>query len=274
MSAPDDNHMLTPALAESVQAGVAAALREALAPHPGLVAPARLAALPDLVAAFWRLWPQRPVRDNDGGSGFNDSLVLYVLARLVEPALIVESGVHKGHATWLFRQAGPHAEIHAFDISLAGLVHRDPATHYHECDWSQVPLAAPPGRPALAVFDDHVSHARRIREAHARGFRLLLLDDNFPAHQLYATGTPPLPTLAMAMDPALQHGTEIAWLRRGRPRRYRHDGADAADAAAARALVSVQVPLPDLAPLTRYSPQSNPTLVLLKAAEAAAGDRK
>jgi len=271
MPDPDDNHMLTPALTGRVRAGVTAALHGALAAQPGPVPPARLAALPELVAAFFRLWPDRPVRNNTGGSGFNDSLTLYVLARLIDPALIVESGVHRGHATWVLRRACPQAEVHAFDPDLSGLVHRDPAAHYRARDWAEVPLTAPAGRPALAVFDDHVSHARRIREAHARGFRLLLLDDNFPAEHLYATGVPPVPTLAMVLDPALVRGCEVAWRRRGRPRRYVHEGAAADDADAARALVAAHLRLPDLAPVTRHAPQSNLTLVTTRLVATTAG---
>lgn len=69
------------------------------------------------VADFFALYPRRPVLDNSGGSGFNDSLWLFALARALRPELIVESGTHRGHSAWLFRQACPEAEIHSFDIA-------------------------------------------------------------------------------------------------------------------------------------------------------------
>ena len=45
----------------------------------------------DAVGDFFALYPQRPVTDNKGGSGFNDSLWIYALARAFVPRLIIES---------------------------------------------------------------------------------------------------------------------------------------------------------------------------------------
>ncbi|MGF1608652.1 MAG: hypothetical protein ACFCUQ_04600 [Kiloniellales bacterium] len=212
------------------------------------------------VAEFPALYARRPLRDNSGGSGFNDSLWLFALARAFAPSLIVESGTHRGHSAWLFRQACPQAEIHSFDIAPERLSHREPDITYHACDWSDVALSARDPAASLIFFDDHVSHARRLREAHARGFRLLLLDDNFPAHALYATGGPPLPTLAMITDPALATGGRLAWTRKGKAYSYNFDAAAVADV---RALVADCLVLPELAPLTHYPLGSCLTLVRL-----------
>ena len=113
----------------------------------------------------------------------------------------------------------------------------------------------------LAFFDDHVNQCRRVREAWERGFRLLAFDDNFPADQLYATGIPPVPTLAMLLDPDLVPGTELVWLRRGKRRTCTYTEDDTCGAAA---LIDRAIPLPDLAPATRYPPQSGLTLVRLR----------
>jgi len=116
----------------------------------------------------------------------------------------------------------------------------------------------------LIFFDDHISHVQRLREAHDRGFRCALFDDNFPAHQLYATGGPPVPTLAMLFDSDLQPGTEVCWTRNGKAYSYVYDGADMATA---RGLVRHMAPLPDLAALSRHSLGSGLTLVQLAAAD-------
>ena len=214
----------------------------------------------EALEAFDALYDQRPVTDNRGGSGFNDSLWLYLLARAFTPRLIVESGSHKGHSAWLFRQACPQAEIHSFDISWDHLAYRDTGVSYHKHDWSEADLNSGNPLESLAFFDDHISHARRIEEAWARGFRLLLLDDNFPAHQLHATGGPPVPSLAMLLDPTLTDGQEIAWTRNGKAYAFVFREAEAAPA---RALVAEQLVLPELAPVTAYPPGSGLTLVKL-----------
>lgn len=264
----DDDHfprMMSAALRRRLVARLAAVLapplRDAALPAAA-VTEERLGAL---VEAFFELYERRPVRDNQGGSGFNDSLWLYLLSVLLAPKLIIESGVHKGHSTWLFRQAAPQAAIHAFDIDLGRLVYRDATAHYHEGDWLECDLASLDPADSLVFFDDHISHAERICQAHARGFRRLLLDDNFGAEQLYATGGPPVPTLAMILDETLDPSAPLHWRRKGKDYSY---GLDRETCEAAKALIARVVPLPELAPLTRYGLGSGLTLVELKAADA------
>ena len=209
---------------------------------------------------FDDLHDRRPVADNRGGSGFNDSLWLYVVARAFAPRLVIESGTHKGHSAWLFRQACPDAEIHSFDISWDYLKHREAGVSYHRHDWSEADHNFSNTAESLVFFDDHMSHARRIEEAWERGFRLLLLDDNFPAHQLHATGGPPLPSLAMLLDPALRDGQALAWTRNGKAYStvFRE-----AEATRARGLVAGHLVLPELAPVTAQPPGSRLTAVKL-----------
>lgn len=255
---PGTDRPLSPSLIERWIRRVVAALAPPLT-EAGL--PAAVPELHRLVEGFLPLYDDRPVRDNSGGSGFNDSLTLYVITSLAEPALVVESGVHKGHATWLLRQACPDATIHAFDIDYGCLVYRDAAVRYEMCDWSQVAVGPVDPAASLAVFDDHVNQCRRVREAYDSGFRLLVFDDNYPADQLYATGVPPVPTLAMLYDAELVPGTELRWLRRGKPRTYTYNPDDTYGAVE---LIDRAVTLPDLASATRYPLQSGLTIVRLK----------
>ena len=219
----------------------------------------------EAVFRFQALYESRPVRDNAGGSGFNDSLWLYALAAALRPEVIVESGVHKGHSTWLFRQACPDASILSFDVTMKNRVYVDEKTTYYENDWMEIalPLDRLPERH-LIFFDDHISHAQRLREAHGRGFRQALFDDNFAAHNLYATGGPPVPSLAMLFDPELVSGAELAWTRNGKAYSYRFEGAERHDI---MALVASMAVLPELATITRYSLGSGLTFVRLAGAD-------
>ncbi len=266
-SAPPEPHrMISAAERKRLRADLAETIAGALADLPAFVPADQGPGLPERVATvlddFFALYPARPVADNKGGSGLNDSLWLYLLARLFEPALIVESGSHKGHSAWLFRQACPDAEIHSFDIDHSRLQHRAAGVTFHEEDWG--PAAFPDADPArsLVFLDDHISHARRLREARDKGFRHLLLDDNFSAATLHATGGPPLPTLAMLMDPDLPLGHELAWTRNQKHYRYVYDEPEAAEAAA---LVAAHRVLPELAPITRHPPGSCLTYARLRA---------
>ena len=216
--------------------------------------------LPALVGEFLDLHPRRPVRDNAGGSGFNASLGLFVAARLAAPLTIVESGTFQGHSAWLFAEACPAARVISFDIEHDNLEHRHNRVDYRLGDWSTADLAGIDPATTLLFFDDHVSHARRLREAHARGFRLALFDDDLPAHALHATGVPPAPTLSMLHDARLTSGETLVWRRRGREYKLTLGAEDLAT----RSLVASRHPLPDLGWATGYRANQGTVLVRLQ----------
>lgn len=212
------------------------------------------------IDAFRTLHAARPVRENKGGAGFNSSLCLWLTVRLARPDAVVESGTFQGHSAWLLRQAAPEAELLTFDTVPENLRHRTPGVRYCRGDWARPDAPRPAAAPArtLLFFDDHVSHARRVREAWERGYRLLLMDDDLPADALYATGWPPAPTVSMLFDPDMTPGREIVWRRNGRQHRLQVESADLA----AAALIAGRYPLPDLAPINRYG--GNGGMVLLR----------
>ncbi|MEQ8654235.1 MAG: hypothetical protein RIC87_17340 [Kiloniellales bacterium] len=213
---------------------------------------------------FLSSYARRPLVSNRHGSGLNDSLWLWLVARWMAPQLVVESGSFMGHSAWLFRRACPAASIQTHDVELpaAGRL-RSPGVTYHLRDWSEVELPAFDPAHALCFFDDHISHVRRLEEAAARGFRFVLLDDNFPAWQMHATGAPPIPSLAMLED-ARDATQSVEWQRNRK--HYAYDGRDdtAGREEGARALVQASYRFPDLAPITRLPPGSNLTLVRLR----------
>ncbi len=234
---------------------------------PALRRAAELAERPPLAAAplladFLALYASRPLAQNKGGSGLNDSLWLYLMARLIDPALIVESGTWRGQSAWLLRQACPAARVVTFDVCVPDEGRCETAgVFYHLKDWMTEPVTAVPGERALVFFDDHISHAQRLAEAAARGFRLALFDDNFAARHLHATGAPPVPTLAMLLDSATPAGAVIEWQRNGKIYRY-DDSVERRQAA--RDLVADHLTLPELASVTHHPPGSGMTLVRLQ----------
>lgn len=257
-SRDDRNWMLSPAQQTRLESAVLATLLPsltAIVERPENETAARAA---EALAEFFPLYRRRPIRNNKGGGLINDSLCLYLVARLLQPETIVESGTYQGHSAWLLRQACPQARILTFDVRPEQLRHREPDVDYRAGDWSEAALPAIEPARALVWFDDHVSHARRLLEARARGFRYALFDDNFDAYSLYATGGAPVPTLAMTLDRGLADGEEIVWMRHGKTYRYRVDGKACREA---RALLEAYQPLPDLTPVTRYSPSSGMTYV-------------
>jgi hypothetical protein len=192
----------------------------------------------------------------------NNAFWLFAVARLLRPSSIVESGTWRGFSSWLFAEAAPGARITTYDVRRANGRIDDPRVDYRLGDWNEA--AAPDRLPADTLFyaDDHLPHLRRLEEAAARGIRLVLVDDDYPAHALYATGTPPVPTVAMLTDPEPIVDRPIIWERDGK--RY-GTMMTSADLVAAGDLIAWTVPMPDLTPVNRYVQQAPATLVGLRA---------
>ena len=228
--------------------------------HPGLALNTEAKDLSQIIRDFFALYDTRPIRDNSGGTKFNDSLWLFLLTRLMAPRKIIESGTHQGHSAWLMRQACPNAEMHCFDISHKHLIHREPDVQYYEMDWSSFDTGTISPDESLCYFDDHTNQARRVREAYERGFRTLVFDDNRSSSTLYGTGAPPVPTIDMIFDDTLEFGDVIEWQRNGKPYHYEYRREDTFQA---KELIEHYGTSPDLAQITRYRPQSGMTVVKL-----------
>ena len=50
---------------------------------------------------FLRIYASKPIKQNLGGMWINHSFALYSVLRAIEPKLVVESGVWKGHSTYI-----------------------------------------------------------------------------------------------------------------------------------------------------------------------------
>jgi len=201
------------------------------------------------IRRFWEIFRHPLIRDNSGGSGFHNAFWIYVVSRLMNPDLIVESGVWKGQTSWLLEQACPQATIHGFDLDLGPLEFRTGKVLFHQQDWSEYEFPQVDGNKALVFFDCHVSHARRIREAGRNGFRHVLLDDNWPAHKLYAGKQPPFPTAHMivhALDPDTR---EITWSCQDARRTHLLEWSEMREV---RRLVQTHEVFPDVGGPTKY----------------------
>ena len=54
-----------------------------------------------LLPEFITIYKKRPIKNNVGGMGFNHSFGLYVILKKLNLKNIYESGIFKGHSTWL-----------------------------------------------------------------------------------------------------------------------------------------------------------------------------
>ena len=167
---------------------------------------------------FVNAYGKRLVSDNKGGAGEYPSAWIYLIVKLFNPNLIVESGVWKGHTSWLLRQACPETEIHSFDISLGMLECKLEDVSYYEHDWmsNNVIKNIDINARSLVFIDDHVNQCKRINEAYNMGFKYVLFDDNLPViDNTYNDGRPACPTLQLIYSDH-EYGDQITYERKGK----------------------------------------------------------
>ena len=135
------------------------------------------------VSDFLKLYDSRVVRSNHGGMGINHSWALWFIVSTLKPKIIIESGVWRGHSTWIIEKASPTSKIYSFDLDFSKLEYRSPNAQYFEkdfseFDWSKIDLS-----DSLCFFDDHQNSLERAKLAKWFGIKRVILEDNWPVGQ-------------------------------------------------------------------------------------------
>jgi hypothetical protein len=135
----------------------------------------------DAIPAFLDLYRLRPVSDNRGGMGFNHSFATWFILRELQPSLVVESGVWKGHSTWLIEQACPGAMIVCLDLDFGRVQFRSAKADYYSCDFAEMDWSGFDLSRAIGFFDDHQNAYSRLKDLWWAGFRHAIFEDNYPS---------------------------------------------------------------------------------------------
>ncbi len=152
-----------------------------------------------------------PIHHQSGSNGFNAGFEIFVIARILNPSIVIESGVLQGFTTWVIEHALPGISLYCFDANFYRLNVRSKSAQYISHDWNSFNFNSIPTKDCLVLFNDHVSQAARVIEASERGFRHLVFSDNLPVHAIHASGLFSYPTLDMVLDKSLIHGQGIHW---------------------------------------------------------------
>jgi hypothetical protein len=135
------------------------------------------------LALFSKLYANRPIQDNSGGMRFNHSFATWALLRHFQPKLIIESGVWKGHSTWLIEQACPQAELYCLDLSFERLEYQSKKAHYIQADFSTIDWSTVNKHDSLCFFDDHQNAYERLKDMAWFGFKHAIFEDNYSPAQ-------------------------------------------------------------------------------------------
>ena len=198
------------------------------------------------VADFFRSYAKNPAAGAARTTAEGSLLWLFVLARAIDPKVIVESGVFKGASLFTLRSAVPSATLFGYEPDLSNLLVRDGTIRLHAGDWSEAPPRAE-GPDDLCYFDDHISNCLRVRQAYDLGFRHLVFDDSPDIGQLHRWRYPGVPTIQMVVHGTLRPGEWVEWIWKDRQLRYVHRDEDTHGV---RDLVETLLELPTLEALT------------------------
>jgi hypothetical protein len=201
------------------------------------------------VGSFYGAYLSSPFRGAFGGSRFNKSLWLALVAKALRPTLIIDSGTYMGGSAWALSLGAPDERILSFDVDLSQLRLRLGTCEYFQHDWSTHDLTRFDLSCALCYFDDHVDQVRRVLEAKDRGIPFALFDDDLPlsCFAIMAPSPARLPKLEFIDDPLLEHGEVVEWIWNGSPRRWI---VDQRYLAKGRAAIKAADRLPDLGMIT------------------------
>jgi len=129
---------------------------------------------------FIEVYRRRPILDNTGGMGLNHSFAVWFILRQMQPRLVVESGVWRGHSTWLIEQAAPNAEIVAIDPRPERRIYSSTRVRYTTDDFTRIDWSGSDVAQAVLFFDDHQNAYSRLKDMAWLGFRHAIFEDNYP----------------------------------------------------------------------------------------------
>jgi hypothetical protein len=155
----------------------------------------------------------------------NGTIWLFLLARILNPKIIVESGVYHGSSLFTFKNAVPQAKMFAFDINFATLLSRLEGVDYREHDWGLDKVCAETPSD-LCFFDDHINNCMRIKQSYERGFRHVVVDDSPDWGEIHQFRYPAVPTMSMIENNKWTDGDTAEWNWNGRRLRYTFRTAD------------------------------------------------
>ena len=195
----------------------------------------------------------------NGGMGFNNGLILFLVISYLNPKIMIESGVWRGFTTMLLDEAtADDAKILCFDINLSRIEYKPKKATYYSSDIEETSKINFHNID-LAFFDDHVSHYDRLRFCLLNKINAVVLDDDIQLTQIHSDGWPPIPTASMIYDYS-KIPKKFDW--------YSHDKLASANINSLRVNDIINyynyIPLPSLIKFTGYQDSSFTSLLLKK----------
>lgn len=133
----------------------------------------------DYLEEFIDLYSKRPFKVNRNGMRFNHSFGIYCILKIKKPELVIESGVDRGHSTWLIENT-IDTQIVCIDPKPHNIIYKAKDGIYFEDDFVGIDWTKFNINNSICIFDDHQNAYSRLMEMKWWGFKSAIFEDNFP----------------------------------------------------------------------------------------------
>lgn len=138
----------------------------------------------DYIIDFNKLYDKRPIKNNDGGMKSPHMFWVFLILKLINPLVVIESGIFKGQSTWLIENTCPNAKIISIDPNMNQIIYKSKKADYRTKDfnshnWSNE-LGIDTCLNTLAFIDDHQNNYDRLKHAYNHKIGHVIFEDNYP----------------------------------------------------------------------------------------------
>ncbi len=149
---------------------------------------------------FEQVFQKSPVKEHESGFGYNEGVFFFTILKIINPEIVIESGVMKGFTTYLIDAAtNDNCKIFCYDINFTNKIFNSSKAQYVNSDISN---KIPPigNKKVVALWDDHTSQLDRIKFSQEHKIEYNFFDDDLSLLNIHSDGWPPVPTISMLKD--------------------------------------------------------------------------
>jgi hypothetical protein len=167
---------------------------------------------------FDYVFGKSPIKEHESGFGYNEGVFFYTLLKIINPEIVIESGVMKGFTTYLIDAATHNdCKIFSYDINFENnMFNSKKATYINTDITNKIPSIK--NKKTVALWDDHTSQMDRLKFSQEYNIQYNFFDDDLSFLNIHSDGWPPIPTISMLQDIKNKKVSSetLSWISRNR----------------------------------------------------------